>query len=593
MPTVTTEQQMRTAIDLHQSGQLGAAVEQYRQVLGIEPHNPDALNLMGLAIHQQGQSVAALSWIRQALKAQPENAYFWFNLGSVSKAAGELEQAVSAYRECVSRDPANSAAWTNLGNILAEFKRHREALECFDRASTLDSGDPLPRNGSGLCHKALGDHREAERALLEAVRLNPGFVSAWVNLARLYFETDRYEESENLLQQILAQSPNQVEALLCHAELARNLGELETARRLFERVLEVDPLNAKAFYGLSGLGRLDANGRVVATILRHWQERSDKQLGDAHIPFGLAKVFDEAGSVDQAFKLLEEGNRIVDTANSDIEENHSSWVTAMIETCSSPLPAIAPSADTQLPIPLFILGMPRSGTTLVEQALSCHDAVFGGGELAKLVELISIIDNTESGDCYPTALRHASEAQLREIADHYRRYLRTLDGDARVVSNKSPYSFLHIGLIFTIFPDAKVVHCHRDPVDTCLSCYMQLFGAETPFAYDLEKIGRYYAEYRRLMNHWEAIYPNRIHTVEYEGLVERPDATIRALLEYCDLAWDPVCLSPANAKRAVKTLSVAQVRQPIYQSAVGRWRRYERHLSPLLRVLESAGIPIQ
>jgi hypothetical protein len=239
---------------------------------------------------------------------------------------------------------------------------------------------------------------------------------------------------------------------------------------------------------------------------------------------------------------------------------------------------------------VFIVGMPRSGTTLVEQILASHPAVFGAGELDDIRQISAALPSLlGSANPYPECLAQAGQSSLTKIADRYLVHLRGLSSDARRITDKMPTNFLHLGLIELLFPQARVIHVIRHPLDTCVSCYFEEFTTTNSYAYDLEQMGIYYKQYERIMRHWKDVLKIRMLDVRYEELVDNQENICRQMIEFCDLEWDDRVLRFYETKRDVATPSFDQVRQPLYRKSIGRWKNYERHLGPLMRVLGTSG----
>jgi tetratricopeptide (TPR) repeat protein len=301
------------------------------------------------------------------------------------------------------------------------------------------------------------------------------------------------------------------------------------------------------------------------------------------IHFNLGRLYDKHGKYAQAFAHYRAGNQLM-PATFDAR----AWqerITNLIDIFSHDALVRAPRADNRSERPIFIVGMPRSGTTLVEQILSMYPEVAAAGELADISlladQLQELLEHTSSAN----DLTRLSRGQYDSLAQ---RYLDLLGGrfpNALRVTDKMPQNFLHLGWIALLFPGARVIHCVRDPLDACLSCYFQMFTGDHPYAYDLANLGAYYRQYQRLMDHWRAILDIPIFELRYEDLVREPEKLGRAMVEFCGFKWDPRCLEFYKSERSVATASFQQVRQPIYSSSLGRWQHYADHLEPLKKAL--------
>ncbi|MGB1548696.1 MAG: sulfotransferase family protein, partial [Alphaproteobacteria bacterium] len=285
--------------------------------------------------------------------------------------------------------------------------------------------------------------------------------------------------------------------------------------------------------------------------------------------FALGKAYEDCEDYDRAFNYYTRGNKL----------KRAELAFDIVETFSKPFLKKEADRGFDSEVPIFILGMPRSGTSLVEQILASHSEVHGGGERAEWMRLVRGIDS------FPDGVRDFGPEDFARLGENYVEALRKLAPEAARITDKLPHNFLHVGLIHLALPKAKILHCVRNPVDTCLSCYKHLFDSELSFAYDLDELGRYYRLYERLMHHWRAVLPGRMLDVPYEELVADQETLSRRILDFCELPWEPACLDFHKTDRRVQTASVAQVRQPIYTTAVRRWRKYEHRIAPLLAAL--------
>jgi tetratricopeptide (TPR) repeat protein len=345
------------------------------------------------------------------------------------------------------------------------------------------------------------------------------------------------------------------------------------------------------------LADLAANGhyRFPEALLERMEalasDPSSLPRNAATLHFALALLLEKRGAEEDAFEHYRQANalkhRLLHEAGRAFDpDRHDRAIDQLIAAYS---PAFFQRVrgfglDTELPV--FIVGMPRSGTTLVEQILSRHPSVFAAGELTKggqLAEELPIRLGTAEG--YPRCLDRLDQPTAQSIAEDVRQRLARRGGPAARVTDKGPLNYLHLGLLATLFPRARVIHCRRDPRDVCVSCYFQYFQDEADFTWDLSDLGRYYRAYERLMEHWRRVLPAQPLDVVYEELVTDPEPVIRRLVAFCGLPWDDRCLASHESRRPVQTLSKLQVRRPIYTTSVGRWRRFEKHLGPLLEAL--------
>jgi hypothetical protein len=304
--------------------------------------------------------------------------------------------------------------------------------------------------------------------------------------------------------------------------------------------------------------------------------------------FALAKAYDDIGRFDDAFRHLQEGNR-QKRERIAYDEKQALEQFDRIRSCLDRGLLARSSGGFRSDVPIFVLGMPRSGTTLIEQILAAHPAIHGAGELTDFGRLANHIRDAKGNLCrYPDDVAGLSDDQLAFLGKEYVGRLRQLAPAAPRITDKMPGNFVFVGLIHMALPNARIIHVRRDPCDTCLSCYSKLFSAPQEFTYDLAELGRYYREYDRLMTHWRETLPHgRMFEVRYEDVIADLETWARRIVGHCGLEWDPACIAFHEARRPVRTASATQVRQPIYSTSHGRWRNYGAHLGPLIAALDN------
>ena len=462
--------------------------------------------------------------------------------------AGRLADSVVVYRKLLARNPALPDCWYNVAWMERRLGRPGEALAAYDEA---------------LRHGV----RDAEE-----IHLNRGVI--------LLDDLNRFDEATRAFEAAIALNPRYTPALLDLANLQEDRGARAEAIALYERLLAVDPAcweglaryaNVRAGYGKDD----PLIARMTAALARN-----DVPLaGRASLGFALGRAFDLAADYDAAFDAYAAANRASrDSTDAPRYDSaaHERTIDAII--AAFPAPARAVSGDRAAST-VFICGMFRSGSTLLEQALAGHPGVTAGGEIPTLPALASRLSP------FPESVATLGAERRRAIADAYRANVGQLHPGAGLVTDKRPDNFLLIGLAKLIFPDAKILHTVRDPVDTCLSTFFLHLDHGMAYAMDLEHIAHYYGQYRRLMAHWRALYPDDIHDFDYDAFVRAPRATLEPALRFCGLGWDERCLAFHERASLVRTASVWQVREPLYQRASGRARSYEGRIAPLRAAL--------
>lgn len=480
----------------------------------------------------------------------------WLERAQMFERAGRLVEAESAYAQLLQRWPQLTDSWYNFALLQRRMGKFAEALGSYQQA--LDRGVSLPEevhlNRGVIYSDCLRQDDAAERELNAALRINPSYVPALFNLANLREDYGRRADAIALYERIIALDPHHNEALSRYASLT-----LAKHRD--------DPIVNRLRVALSS---------PTASV-------HDK----ASLGFALGKVLDACGSYDEAFDAYSAANRdsrAAAPANAPRYDRvaHERLIDAIIEQ----FPAAPRAASKPLqPQPIFICGMFRSGSTLAEQVLAAHSQVQSGGELPFIPSIAS-----HALAPFPARMQGVGDLQVQTLAQQYLGSLANLFPGAAHVTDKRPDNFLYIGLIKRLFPDAKIVHTTRQPLDNCLSIYFLHLDHRMSYALDLMDIGHYYTQYRRLMTHWQALYGPDILGFDYDAFVADPERSTRKLLTFCGLPWEDACLAFHQARTAVKTASVWQVRRPVYRESSGRWRRYERQLASLRRFLQQAGV---
>jgi tetratricopeptide (TPR) repeat protein len=394
----------------------------------------------------------------------------------------------------------------------------------------------------------------------------------------------RLDDAEREFETALKLNPRYVPALVNLGNLYEQRGERERAIAAYEQVLAIDPDNALALARLPALKTpADADDPRIARLRQALARKDVTPMERADLGFGLGKALDSVGAYDQAFAAYAAANRDSrlsagpNAARYD-PAAHERFVDRLIRAFARPATAEGPAAGST---PIFICGMFRSGSTLVEQILASHPRVTAGGEIDLLPAMVRQY-LVPAGDSFAPL----DAATLQRLRTGYLAGVRALYPHADLVTDKRPDNFLYIGLIKALFPHAKIVHTQRNPIDNCLSVFFLHLDPSMSYAHDLRDIAHWYRQYRRLMAHWKSLYGAAIHDVDYDGLVADPTPTIERLLAYCGLPWDDACLRFHETKAIVKTPSAWQVRQPLYARASGRWRNYERHLGELREALD-------
>ncbi len=543
-----------------------------RFVLDLEPDMPEAYCNLGVALEAQGKVADAREALTKAIDLRPGYADALLSLGNMWFRAGDYMSAAESYAEAVKARPENVMAKTNLAIALRHLGELAAAEQQCVEAISLDQAYAEAHNALGNVRLQLGDVPGAVRAFGDAIQRRESYPEARANLAGAKFKAGDFAGAEDAYVDLLERHPDFAEAALGLGVVLLSQGRLEDAERRFRRAVEIRPSLGEAWMNL-----VDAKGKDVAEDdIKVLRERSeDSRLSEEDriaFLFALGSAEDAKGNYAAAFEAYQKGNerrhRLAETADTafdsaEFNEEISSVINSINSEALSKLEGLG-DAEAEM---IFICGMPRSGTTLVEQILAAHPAVTGAGE----VDILSGLP-----DDYPDEVADLDAARARLMADTYLQRLPVQPRDGVRVTDKTPQNVFFLGLIQVLFPKARIIHCRRDPRDVALSCYFQNFKAGgLDWATRLDDIRAYADAEARIMAHWRDTLSIGIHEVVYEDMVADTEAETRKLLEFCGLEWDDAVLKPHEGTGTVLTASNWQVRKPVYASAVGRWKNYE------------------
>lgn len=465
---------------------------------------------------------------------------------------GQYERAIALYRQMLALDANHAAACNGLGFAYFSLGDYSSARAGFEAAIRIEPAFPEAFHGLGLIEKSWGNYEVALQHFRHAQRLRPNYVDAIAGEAGSLEALGSKKEAYDLLASLMDNGTINANLAVAYASVARHVGESERALAALRRVLDSPNLS---------------------------------HADQVYLNFEIGQFLDAAGDYDQAFEHFRMGNRLKGAVFD--HARHVGIVNEIIRAFGRKgFPGIARAAN-HTDLPVFIVGMPRSGTSLVEGILAAHPNVHGAGELDFFGLFSRSLPPALVSGKTTAQLVHALDREvLDRAASEYLDLLRRLGGNTVVrITDKMPYNFFWLGFLEILFPGARVIHCMRDPRDTCLSIYSKDFTGQHNYAYDLRNIGLYYCDYRRLMSHWREVGSLPMLEVSYESLVESQELQTRSIVAFCGLPWSNACLDFHSSGRVTRTASYDQVRRPLYRSAIGRWQHYEKHLLPLISVL--------
>ena len=561
----------------------------FRKCARLSPTDPQAHTNLGTALLARGKGDEAKACARQALRLDPDFAEAHNVLGGALLVGEDYGEAESCFRSALRRAPGYAKAHSNLGVALLGQGEPQEAMASFARAIDIQPAYAEGHHNLGNVYRDLGWPADAVREYREALRHKPDYAAAISGLGAALFDMGETEASLAHYDEVLRRDPASSAALAGKASVFEMKGDAEACYELVRPIVEAGnatPAIAATFGTISHrFGRRgDAIG-LIEGMLAGTSLRND-QLRLLHSTLG--ELFDAEDEFDEAFHHFATASALRPTRFDP--QAFADTVDRIIRFYGKHNLAALARAGNGSELPVFIVGMPRSGTSLCEQILASHPQVFGAGELTDIREITrTLAGGPGNEDAYPECTAGLSGDELSAIAEKHLAALRERGGGSIRVTDKMPYNFLRLGLIAQLFPKARVIHCIRDPLDTCLSCFFQNFQHGNFHTYDLGHLGAYYVHYLRLMAHWSEALDISVMELRYEDLVADVETVSRTLVDFVGLKWDSRCLRFYESKRVVRTASYDQVRQPIYSRSVGRWRRYERHLGPLREALGEDG----
>jgi tetratricopeptide (TPR) repeat protein len=582
-------QAFQEATSLQGQGKLPEAARLYDAILAADPDHFASLVRLAVMRVRDGQVDEAVMMLNRAADATAGAAEAQVSIGMIFAGIGRFAEASACYQRAIAADPRHAVAHCNLGNVLQTQGRLKEAIDCYEHAIAIKAEFPEAHSNLGNVLQMLARHDEAVAHYEKALVVKPDYAEAHCNLGAALLALARPGEAIAHYQKAIALVPQFAAA---HGSLGiafQVVGRLEEACQAFERAVALAPGRADFHLMLAQAKPFTAGDpRLVAleALARELPRLGDQQQIAVH--FALGKAFADLKQPEQSFRHLLEGNARKRQRVAYDEADTLRSFERIREVFTADLARRNGGGDLSS-LPVFVVGMPRSGTTLIEQILASHSAVYGAGEVDEFRKSVGILEGTNRHSLtYPEMVPKMSDEDLRRLGSRYVGRIRAAAPWAERIVDKMPANFRHVGLIHLALPHARIIHACRDPIDTCVSCFSILFVGDQPHTYDLGELGRYYAAYSAVMEHWREVLPAGVMLdVQYEDVVDDLEAQARRIIAHCGLPWEDSCLAFHETQRPVQTASAFQVRQPIYRGSVGRWRPYQDMLQPLLRALDA------
>jgi tetratricopeptide (TPR) repeat protein len=562
-----------------------SAIASYEASLEIEPDIPAIRYDLGTSLQAIGRHEAAIAQYEQALATDPDYLRARTALGMALQTIGRHDAAIAHYERALAADPGLAEVHDRLGGALQFLGRHDAAIVCHERALALDPDNADAHNNLGLALHAANRPSQAIGHYERALAIRPGFASTHNNLGLALQALNRHDEAIAQYRAAIAAGPGRARR---HGNLGvalQEIGRLDEACRAFEQAIALAPRSGRFYRHLADCKRFTAGDPALTAMQSLAAGRASLPEADRRqLLFALAKASADLGEHERSFGYLLEGNALKRRQIAYDEARVLGEFTRIRTVFSRELMAARRGVGHPSALPVFIVGMPRSGTTLIEQVLASHPQVFGAGELTDIGDAAARMNGAGGG--FPEITASLPDEVLHQFGARYVDAARARVATANRVTDKMPLNFLFVGLIHLVLPNARIIHASRDPLDTCLSCFATLFTGDHRVAYELGELGRYYQAYQGLMQHWARMLPGGVLLeVGYEDVVADLEGQARRIVAHCGLEWDAACLGFHGSPRPVRTASATQVRRPIYHSSVGRWRAYGDLLKPLMEAL--------
>jgi tetratricopeptide (TPR) repeat protein len=605
---------------LRRMGKLGEAQAILEPLAKRLPDTAPVQHELGLCYSAMGRGKDALRLLKRAVSIDPKYSNAWRSLGNqlllagdetgsikalqrhlatstqhpdLVKAAdllqqGKLAQAEPIARAVLKQDPVDVSAMRLLADIGIKVSQYEDATNLLERCLELAPDYHLARNNYAvllLRRNELTDALAQAEMLLKVEPKNPNYLllkgSVLVRMGEHLPALDIYET-------VLTNYPNQAGPQLNYGHTLKTVGRLDEAIKAYRTAIELSPSMGEAYWSLANLKTFKFSDDDIANMKAAVTSEGGDPGDQSHLGFALGKAYEDRKDFDNSFKYYKRGNAVRRTGHPFDPKKNIYNSARQLHTCSTEFFAAREGYGCPAPDPIFIVGLPRAGSTLLEQILASHSAVEGTAELPDIIAISRQLNGRKSDKVvglYPEILAEMPPEKFTELGEGYLASTRIQRSNTPFFIDKMPNNFLHVGLIHLILPNAKIIDARRHPMAGCFAGFKQLFARGQTFTYDLEDIGHYYRSYIKVMDHWDSVLPGRVLRVQYEEMVADTEPQIRRILDYCDLPFEEQCLRFYETDRAIRTPSSEQVRQPIFKEGLEQWRNFEAHLDPLKKAL--------
>jgi len=567
----------------YQQREFEVAVERYHEFLEVKPNHAQAHYQLGLALNKLGRTELAIEHYERSIAVAANNAAAHSHLADAYTKLQRWEEAIEAYQQVLALRAEDVVTTIKLGNVFFAAQLWAQSIPLYEQALAIQPNNALVHKSLGDSAHKLGQRQKAFKCFEQALRLNPDYIDARIGLALVLREMGRTEEGLVQLEQAIVLKPDSVDAHISLALTLRDLGQAGLAIERLKKFLSTRPTCGPLYYQISVI---KPEQELIPAVEKLISLPNLTKENAVYCHFALGNLFKDSKSIDHAFVHFLKANTLHrESIVYDARENTLD-TDRLIKVYSKRFFKGKRKYGSASLLPVFILGMPRSGTTLVEQILSSHPEVHGAGEFEGIPAAhVGIALQLKDANPPPECMSLIDTKMAEEYSARYLQELALYCPTAALITDKLPGNFSRIGLIKTLFPKARIIHCQRNPLDNCISLFFNFFlGLKCSF--ELTELGQYYLDYQRLMSHWETVFPGEIFNLRYEELVMDQDRVSRQLIDYVGLEWDEKCVDFHKNERNVMSPSNLQVRQPMYENSINRWKPYEKHLQPLVELLQ-------
>ena len=600
--SLKTERQLIRAKKLVKKGKFDKAKEIYTSILKISPNNQIAKNEFFaleqiqvknpakaqldnvMDLYSSGHIKESLSAVNLMIQDHPNEPILFNISGACFSSIGPIDSAIQAFKTAISLKPEYSEAHYNLGVVFQKNRQNDDAYNCYEKAIKINHAYPQAHNNLGMIDLKRRKLDAAVKCFEWAIAYSPNYVEAHNNLGAAFQELMLFEKAKEQYEKALLINPKFAPALNNLGAACEIFGLTEQAFNNYTNAINEDPNYSEAHRNLSVIKKYKKNDTQINQMESLYKKTHLTITDRRNLCFALAKVYDDLGENDQFFKFLNEGNDLrkqeLNYKFSSSQKTHDGLLKAFKKTPNILYESVQKESNIR---PIFILGMPRSGTTLVEQIIASHEKVHGAGELNNLKNIVTpLLENH-----FNSNNKTINQDDIELIRKQYLDSLIKLNSKEKILTDKMPMNFKFIGYILSAIPEAKIIHVKRDARATCWSNYKHYFSSGNGFTFNQKDLAKYFGLYSELMNYWHKLFPDKIYELSYEKLTENQKQETEKLLKYCDLNWDKNCLNFHKNTRAIKTASSSQVRKKMYQGSSEAWKKYEPNLQPLLEGLKS------